>query len=176
MDVFDSQWGIDINGEFFRQDFVRNKLPFIFNYFMKLYSRRNVKDLLSEELTFVKILSSESIVKLSTATDAHIGLELLQLFILDLLGRETTAARIFELKSGEEFEHSVVVAWHTQLMAWIIVVALNLFFAIYSVLRGYQKGVAWQYSYLTGCITQLIIEIFMFETIEVIWLNFLGSY
>ena len=40
--------------------------------------------------------------KLQSATDAHIGLEILHLIVLDLLGRDSPAARIFEMKSDEE--------------------------------------------------------------------------
>ena len=46
--------------------------------------------------------SEEKIAKLRTATDDHIGLEIIHLFVLDLLGRDTPAAKIFRYKSEEE--------------------------------------------------------------------------
>jgi hypothetical protein len=50
----------------------------------------------------VRSESEKKIQKLKVAHDAHIGLELLHTFILDLLGRNTPVAKIFETKSEEE--------------------------------------------------------------------------
>ena len=46
--------------------------------------------------------SAEKIAKLRTATDEHIGLEIIHLFVIDLLGRNTPAAQIFRYKTEEE--------------------------------------------------------------------------
>ena len=39
-------------------------------------------------------------------------------------------------------------------------------------LRGFQKGIDWQRSYLAACITGFFVEIFVNETTECVWINF----
>jgi hypothetical protein len=58
--------------------------------------------LIKTELSNVRSESEKKIQKLKVAHDTHIGLELLHTFILDLLGRNTPVAKIFETKSEEE--------------------------------------------------------------------------
>lgn len=55
------------------------------------------------ELSNVKYEALQKSYKLRLATDLHIGLEILHLFILDILGRNTPAAKIFSSKSEEEY-------------------------------------------------------------------------
>ena len=94
------------------------------------FSRREVRSLLSlgvkldtgdriaSEITFVQKESKQKIEKLRFATDSHIGLEILHLFILDMLGRDTAVARIFQSKASEDFEHSQVVSRRSKSSAW----------------------------------------------------------
>ena len=70
------------------------------------------------ELKLVEKESKEKVEKLRFATDAHAGLEILHLFILDMLGRDTAVARIFESKASEDFKHSQVVSRKTKAFAW----------------------------------------------------------
>ena len=121
----------------------------------------------------MKSESQLKIEKLKIATDEHFGLELLHLFILDLLGRHTPAAHIFATKSEEDFRHSQVVTRQTKLRCSLLVFALNFFFAYYSIVHGYQKGLNWQMSYLLGCVSQLVAEVLLFDTMECIWMQFL---
>ncbi len=54
---------------------------------------------LKKEMRFVQNEAKNKLEKLSTAEDSQIGLEMLHLFVLDLLGRDTPAAKIFLVKS-----------------------------------------------------------------------------
>ena len=46
--------------------------------------------------------------KLSLASDTHAGLEILHTFVLDMLGRGSAAARIFESTAEEDFSQTQV--------------------------------------------------------------------
>ena len=46
--------------------------------------------------------AQSKIEKLRLATDRHISVEILHLFVLDLLGRDSPAAKIFVTKSQQE--------------------------------------------------------------------------
>ncbi len=63
---------------------------------------RTVESVIFEEVQYAMSESMSKAEKLRAAEDSHIGLEMLHLFILDLLGRDSAAAKIFLSKSNEE--------------------------------------------------------------------------
>jgi hypothetical protein len=58
--------------------------------------------------------------------------------------RDTPAAKIFALKSEEDFRHSMVVTKYAKALGWLCVVLVNCFFVFFSMLRGLQRGLDWQ--------------------------------
>jgi hypothetical protein len=110
---------------------------------------------------------------LSNYSLQHAGLEMLHLFMLDLLGRNTIAAKIFREKFGEEFGHSRVVVLWQKFFAAAALLALNAFFIYFVMIKGVQKGRDWQVQYVACCIIQVGVDILLFETVECAWLNFL---
>ena len=137
---FDCQWGIDPTGEFVRGE----------KSFKSCFKRIDgAEETIKKEIDHVKKVkvSEEKIEKLNLATDEHIGIEMMHLFVLDLLGRETPAARIFEVKAKEDFIHTKVVTRRTKVFCFVFLFFLNSFFAFFTILRGYSKGYDWQSLY-----------------------------
>jgi hypothetical protein len=91
-ELFDEKWAIDPTGEFYK---VQQRVG-------SGYRQLNAEDLIKEELLAVRTDSQNKFQKLRFAEDMHIGLELLHLFILDLLGRNSRVAKIFVTKSEQE--------------------------------------------------------------------------
>jgi hypothetical protein len=110
---------------------------------------------------------------LSNYSLQHAGIEMLYLFMLDLLGRNTIAAKIFKEKFGEEFGHSRVVVGWQKVLAAVALLALNAFFIYFVMIKGVQKGRDWQVQYVACCLVQIGVDILLFETVECAWLNFL---
>lgn len=100
-------------------------------------------------------------------------MEILHEFILDLLGRDTPAAKIYEAKSEGDFHYIKVVYLQLKIFICILLFCVHTFFVYFAVLKVYTKGLAWQHAYLMACIAQILIEIFLFETLETIWIDFL---
>ena len=123
-------------------------------------------------MILVKTQTKQIIEKLNQATNYDRGTEIIYLFIKDLLGRETPAAKIFEKKFNEENEQMEIVTVTAKRRAYIAVVGLNLFFMYYTLLRGFSKGLKWQYRFLFSCLIQICIEICLFETIECVYINY----
>ena len=99
-------------------------------------------------------------------------MEILQLFIQDLLGRDTAAAKIFRIKTDEDYGTLPVVdAWHKG-VSLLAVIAFNVFFVYYSILRGFQKGAGWQRSFAMACVAQTLIEVLFCETLECLYIHF----
>jgi len=114
----------------------------------------------------------EKLSKLKLAMNVHIGLEVMHLFIIDLLGKNTPAARIFSALTREEFQHSMVVTKAAKRLAWLTVLLLNIFFVYFSVLRGITRSVSWQRDYLLLCVAEFLFEILVYETVECLWIHF----
>ena len=162
LDVFDAQWGMDPTGEFALGE--PSSVPC-------LKGKPGAKELIRKELQFVGTETASKVQKLKIATDKHAGLEILHLFIKDLLGRNTPAARIFETKCEEDFEHTKVVSRTTKRLAVAALVLMNAFFVYYAMLTGFRRGLSWQRMFLAACIVQFFVEIFLFETMECVWIN-----
>jgi hypothetical protein len=162
VELFDEQWGMDPTGEFALGE--HSRIPCFPN-------KPGARELIRKELEFVQSETAKKVEKLNIATDKHTGLEILHLFIKDLLGRNTPAARIFETKSEEDFEHTRVVTLISKRMAVAALVLLNAFFVYYALLTGFRRGLSWQRMFLAACVIQFFVEIFLFETMECVWIN-----
>jgi hypothetical protein len=138
------------------------------------------KEIMKRELVHVLEETAKKVDKLRSANDIQIGLfppspslfsrhlrpgmEIIHLFILDLLGRyedrllscchvtissrDTPAAKIFRMKSEEDFRHSMVVTNLFKALTWVCVLLLNLGMIYFTMLRGLQRGYDWQVHYL----------------------------
>ena len=84
VDEFDSQWGVEPTGEFASEVQYR---------YGCLREEKGALETIEQEMELVEKRAEEKIDKLRIATDAHTGLEIMHQFVLDLLGRETAAAR-----------------------------------------------------------------------------------
>ena len=162
LELFDEQWGIDPTGEFATGDR---------RFFPCMKHRDGAFDIISQQLKLVEEEVNKKSEKLKIATDAHTGLEILHLFIKDLLGRSTPAAIIFETKADEDFKHTEVVTRMSKRLAMLALAGINIFFVYFAILTGFRRGVSWQQSYLIACIIQFTVEIFLNETMECIWIQ-----
>jgi hypothetical protein len=157
--VFDAQWGLQTspsrNGAHHGMNFTRGALQCI---------AEEVEHAQSESQRVVEALSDYSV--------HHAGLEILHLFMVDLLGRRTGAAKVYQQKFGEEFKHSKAVFIVQKYVAVTALLCLNAFFAYYIMLKALQKGYRWQVQYLACSIVQFGVELLIFETAECVWLNY----
>jgi hypothetical protein len=160
---FDYNWGVDPTGEFVKREALS----------VAGFRNRNAADAIKHEIRQVEVESNRISEYLKYATDQHIGLEILHLFVLDILGRDTAAARIFQSKSREDFFTVRVVSRRSKMLAWTGVVLINLFFVYFTVLKSYEKGTGWQRAFVAGSVVQILVEILFNETIECMWVNFL---
>merc|ERR1711939_499507 len=132
----------------------------------------NVENLLRREIKYADTESKSTIARLKTASDDHIGLEIIHRFVVDLLGRDTPAAKIFRSKTEEDFRQSMVVTSTAKHITWLLIFLINLFFVYFTLLRAMQRDNSWQRGFLMACVLQFVIEVFFYETVECLWINF----
>jgi hypothetical protein len=152
---FDRQWGVEASLD------STNTL------------RDDARKALCREMDVVKERARTEIERLKLAPDDQLGIELLHLLALDLLGRDTPAAKIFANKLEVDFKRHVVTSLFSKRVAAAVLLGLNAFFAVYIVLYASLQGLGWQRQYLCACIVQMVVEIFINETLEAVWINFL---
>lgn len=63
----------------------------------------NVGAVIQQEMYAVCRETEEKLSKMTLESDDQVGLEMLHMFMLDLLGRNSCAAKIFMMKADEEY-------------------------------------------------------------------------
>jgi hypothetical protein len=163
VETFDSVWGIDPTGEFIKRDQLT----------WTGFHHTDAAQILRNEIASVQKVAARVSHDLQLATDQHIGVTLLHLFIVDVLGRQTAAARIFESKASEDFTRIRVISRTKKMLACCLIMLLNLIFIVFTVLRAYQRGNSWQRAFVTASVIQILVEVLFNETIEVCWVHLL---
>mgnify|MGYP003385739014 CR=1 FL=1 len=76
------------------------------------------------------------------------------------------------LQTEEDFRHVSVVTGTMKRIAWGIVILFNLFFLWYMMTMALTRARDFQVSFAIACTVQLFFEIFIFETLEVSWVQY----
>eukprot|EP00981_Chlorochromonas_danica_P016200 scaffold16024_cov258-Ochromonas_danica.AAC.10 len=168
LEAFDRAWCLNSNTRAFYE--IR------YHHWMRGPQIFYSENLVKEELNEVSEQAEEVLTILDSTSDVHKGFEILQLFVRDLLGRNTPAARIFAVKSELDFEPVETSSWTTKIVVTLVVIGVNIFFVYYTILKGYTKGIPWQQDYVKAWIAQVLLDIFLFETILCTWLHIVVPY
>ena len=86
------------------------------------------------------------------------GVKILQLFVLDLIGRSSRRAKIFELQSTA-FKKKTVVTVGVKCVAISLLVLLNIYFIFSCMLYGRDKGTTWQQGWVIASMGYLFIDV-----------------
>ncbi|RYY89780.1 hypothetical protein EON63_00100 [archaeon] len=169
--VFCRSWGINAN----RKLLIRRR-----NVFRKTCTGTRQRTpispyaLIQDALRAVDKDEEESREELATrCSEAERGFELMQLFVRDLLGRQTAAARIFMLQSELEFEIFHGTSWQLKAFVVLLIVCMDGFFIYYAILKGFSKGLSWQADYVKAWGLQVAMDVVLFETVKCTWFHFI---
>jgi len=132
------------------------------------YEKHN-REVAAQEIAGVMGLVADKQATLTRTSDAHRGVVIVHEFMLDLLGRDTAAAKIFANKADNDFKGMYHYHRFTKLVVVGIIVLINFGCIYYAMLKGFIRGESWQQQYLFACIFQLFLEVTLFETSVVLW-------
>ena len=161
---FDYQWGLLATAASFESNDQDEPTAFVFE--------PEIHRKILREMSSVRLEASKRISKLKLLGDEQAGLELLHLFIIDILGRHSPAAKIFASKLDEDFKETKVIHQCWKFAALLALLTCNIFLFYYTILYASVRGLSWQWLFLSACIAQLFIELFINETLECLWLNY----
>ena len=130
----------------------------------------NMRTALVKHLVFVNSSVECLSLKYKKCENYH-EVDLFYRFILDLLGKSDDG-EIFQKKLENESEEERSYSIFSKIFAGLMILALNIFFCTYVILKGYVKGLTWQLQYLNLCIFQLVTEVFVFSSVECVLLHF----
>ena len=79
----------------------------------------------------------------SNATDAEVGFDIVRRLILDIMGRNTHNAKIFENKTNSEFLSTRIVTHEMKIIVFAGVIIFDLYLISSCIAYGALKGKRW---------------------------------
>jgi hypothetical protein len=130
----------------------------------------SIYDIFEEELAVVNstVVAKEEELKVIHLESLK-GMEIMLLFVLDLLGRDSHAAKIFSMTIAEDFRGPLVVTSGQRFTVFLLIVCLNLICLYFAITISYSRELPWQLQFLFSFMLQITLEIICFETTFILW-------
>ena len=117
--------------------------------------------------------SSEEIIASIKDIPKHTrGAHLMRHFFIDILGRTTKEAYVFDTKSKYYFGENRLVSTEIKWLTIIFVIFLNIFCFYQCILYGAVKGYQWQMNWITLCFCTLLFLFTIEMTYEAVMISF----
>ena len=162
-----SIWGWSEEQSKFRQ------YTFSRRYCLKLFPLPDYCELLKTLLDNVDRAYSEEHLRLKGSPEAELGVELLNLFILDLLGPSSAAAQVYRSKVGQDFRMQMLVSSHVKRKLVVAIGVVNVVFIITAIMLSVKQTNMWQRQCAIMCVVQMFFIVCIFDVIECITTQFL---
>jgi hypothetical protein len=94
------------------------------------------------------------------STNAMIGVQILELFVLDLMGRQSRQAQLFANQRSAVKMKFATSVW-VKALSVCLVLGLDVYFILMCVVYGDLKGRRWQINWMISCFVYVIVDIFI---------------
>lgn len=131
-----------------------------------------LRDLVRQQYAHVRKTAHELRSQIDTLHGVEAGVKLMQSFLTDLIGRDTPEGKIFVTKVESDFKESSAVSPYETWFLWFFILAMNVLFCYYVVMKGVLRGHTWQQSLITSFWLEMLSEMLLFETMEVLYVEF----
>lgn len=169
---FCRSWGLESSGTHFMKEIVAlSRQDCLGSCRSQRRTRCHARELVEHDLKEIEkkeMAAWKEIQLFQTASER--GYELLRLFVVDLLGRDTSAAIVFKTKTEMEcpaFTSSAI----PKVFVLLLLLSLDAFFIYYAILKGFSKGLSWQGDYVKAWGLQVVLDVAVFETVKCLWLH-----
>lgn len=123
-------------------------------------------------LTDLKVEAAAKFAELQGARDSQIAVETIRLFVLDLLGKDTDAARIFLVKAEEDSGQVFEVSYDAKKLAIAALTLLNAACIGFVMWQASIHELRWQTAYIIASLLHCFFAITIMEASAVIFCNF----
>ena len=173
LEAFDAAWGIDT----YMTNHDHHDLGLIFLREIPHPRRRcfnyrdtfDIEEILRSELNRINDDSVSLVRSLKTLGEDEVGLEVVHTFVSDVLGRDSFAAKIFRGKALEDSTCLKATSTKVKVLAWSLILMVNIFFLFYIYTYSFSKGFTWQIGILYSVLYQIFLEVVVNETTHVLW-------
>jgi hypothetical protein len=118
----------------------------------------NIHSSANVEFAAVVSAASQHIDKLRSLPREEAGVQILELFVRDCLGRNTREATIFSQKVNP-LTAKYVLTWGMKCFTFACLLLLNTYFIFTCMLYAADKGTHWQRGWLYNCVVNLFVDI-----------------
>ena len=101
-----------------------------------------------------------------------LGVQLMKLFLSDLLGRDTAEAKIFQQAVEKELPTARVVSLWAKVLAIVVMIGLNFCFVFAAILYGKDKSYKWQGVWLSTFFFNFAFDVAVNNTLEVLVMEY----
>jgi hypothetical protein len=115
---------------------------------------------LTHEMQQVNAEASKLIKQLKLLPSALVGVKILELFVLDLLGRDSRQAKIFARQRSALHER-ILTSVYVKICVICLLVGLDAYFIFMCLLYGDIKGREWQVNWAISCGVYILVDIFI---------------
>jgi hypothetical protein len=112
------------------------------------------------------IQSKKVVLNMKNLPDHEKGVQLMQTFAMDMLGRDTPQAGTYKVKYSSEFRDQFAVASEIKVIVFILVLLVDLYLAFITIMHGAEKGREWQSSWLLVTCTKVVFDIAFKEMLQ----------
>jgi hypothetical protein len=132
----------------------------------------NDKMAITESLSSVQEEASKLVARVEGYSAGAAGAEFCRQLILDLLGRHTARAKVFDNKSSWHLRSTFVIPPVLKTIALCFSVLMNVYFVWLCVLYGGAMGIEWQVSWLFFCVLYIFFMFSVEMTVEAVMVGF----
>lgn len=133
-----------------------------------------VRDILQQQdLVLSGPLYNSHSSQLRHATDIEYGVATIHQFVLDALGQNTPAAKLFTQMTHKDFAGAVsAVSDRAKWLSIATLIASNLAALYFVFSKGFQRGGPWQRRFLYACVLQWVMDEIFIQAMEILALDF----
>ena len=152
-DVYDYQWGLHIN------------------HFDKTIQWKNPYKIAIRIAESIAI-TRKYVNSLHGSTLHAASSELIRIYSMDCLGRDSLLASTYSNKTNEDFKKVFTIPIFYKLFVLLLIIIINLFFVWFCISKGRSKGLDWQKSWLFAAAFKIVLDVIISRIFQIVVIRF----
>ena len=175
INAYDQSWGLVLNkfGKNNRFSWLSRKKVHNNNGSYDKYDINfKIQKLMNRDIQYSDSFAVKYIEEMKKSQRFDIGIELLRIFVTDLMGRHSWEAQIFNNKFNAENKILYYITENQFICSIILSLLFNIGYFVVIIIIGMNKEFDWQIRYFISSICLFLFEVFVMSTLECMWIHF----